>query len=188
MLIIPNSNVDTVNIIGIDPGTTFLGVAILTISIYNLEITSSEAFTLDANSLHCNTWLNEIHGDRFSRINSLEKELDKVFDYYKPLVICSESPFFGMRHPGAFQALIEIICSIRNSVYNYDKWKQLELVPPSNVKQSVGAKGNSTKDEMKSKVYELINVLKYDEHKFKDLDEHSIDALAVGYYSYLQLF
>ena len=62
--------------------------------------------------------------------------------------MASESPFYNRLRPGAFGPLNEILFSIRQAVAEYDSWLQLDLVPPSNVKQALGAKGNCGKPEM----------------------------------------
>lgn len=189
MLTIPIDSSSEFTIIGIDPGTTFLGLAIITISFNNFKIIKSEALTFNGSKLAGNdAWLESIHGDRFNRIRALEHSLLEAFNYYKPYVICAESPFFGMRMPAAFQALTEVITAIRTSVYNYNTWQSLNLVPPSVAKQSVGGKGNADKHVMKEKVALLLPELKYSGSiPYEKLDEHSIDSLAVAYYAYTQL-
>lgn len=189
MLSLPKDFSSHINIIGIDPGTTFLGFAILSINLDNFEIIKSEAITFNGAKLsNSDGWIESIHGDRFSRIRALENTLLEAFNFYKPYVICAESPFFGMRHPNAFQALTEVICSIRTSVYNYSAWHCLNLVPPSVVKQAVSAKGNADKHVMKEKVKILLPELKYSGSiPFDNIDEHSVDSLAIAYYAYTQL-
>ncbi len=176
-------------LIGIDPGTTHLGVSVYTIEIDTLNILNSFAFTIDASRVDCDTWSGSLHGERFYRIGYICQKLCEVFLMYKPLVICAESPFFGMRHPGAYQALTELLTRIRLAVFEYDNWRELKLVPPSIVKQAVGVKGNADKLAMKEALNNLINTINYNSDiPFSSLDEHSIDALAVGYYAYKQLF
>ena len=189
MLELPNDSINTVNIIGIDPGTVHLGVSVISIDAETREISGSIAFTIDASKLNKNSsWLIDTYGDRFSRIDFLTTELLDIFISYNPLIICAESPFFGLRHPSAFQALTEVICAIRNTVYKFDPWRTLRLVSPSEVKQAVFAKGNATKITVKDSIRELLTELKYTGNiPFDSLDEHSIDALAIGYYVYKNL-
>ena len=71
-----------IKIIGIDPGTDMLGVAILTINLDTLIIEDTNAFTLSGAKLSKDDyWNKEIHGDRFSRINALRIELLKIFNF-----------------------------------------------------------------------------------------------------------
>lgn len=189
MLKISNDSDSCINIIGIDPGTTHLGFSVLEVDLITLQITSSIAYTLNGSKLsNEDSWLAQTYGDRFNRIRTLERSLLSIFYQYTPTIICAESPFFGLRHPNAFQALTEVICAIRNAVYHYDVWMNLKLVPPSSVKQAVFAKGNATKTTMKDCLTNLMPELNYNGNTpFNLLDEHSIDSLAVGYYAYTQM-
>lgn len=186
MLRINDTGNQHINIIGIDPGTTHLGFSVINVDISNLQINSSVAYTLNGAKLSDdNSWLAQTYGDRFNRINALENSLSEIFEQFRPTIICAESPFFGLRHPNAFQALTEVICAIRNAVYKHDIWMTLKLVPPSSVKQAIFAKGNATKTTMKDCLTNLMPELNYNGNiPFNLLDEHSVDALAVGYYAY----
>ena len=87
--------------------------------------------------------------------------------------------------PGAYGALVEVICGIRNAVIRYSDVKPLYKVDPSSVKQAIGAKGNADKNAVRdyvSKIPELINNL---DNPLCSLDEHSIDAMAVAYHQLL---
>lgn len=180
-----DNDVSSFNIVGIDPGTTHLGVSIITVSFEELSIVCSDAFTVDASKNVVQSWNGYVHNERFARIEYICKQLMQVLKDTRPLIVCAESPFFGMRHPGAYQALTELLTQIRLTVYNYDNWRELQLVPPSNVKQAVGQKGNVDKHAMKTALLSMCNVLKFHSfEKMNGLDEHSIDALAVGYYAY----
>ncbi len=188
MLILPDNNTNTINIIGIDPGTTFLGFSVLTVELTTFDIVKSVAYTINGSKLsNPLSWNALNYGDRFNRILSLENSLLNVFRSYAPKIICAEAPFFGIRHPNAFQALTEVICAIRNAVFKYDIWMSLKLVPPSNVKQAIYAKGNATKINMKDKLMELKELNYSGDIPFEHLDEHSVDSLAVGFYAYTQV-
>jgi len=176
------------NIIGIDPGTTFVGVCVMTVDISTMKITSTIATTLNGLTLSNNEWISEIHGNRFGRILALENALLDIFNTYQPLIIISESPFFGGRMPNAFQALVEVICAIRTAVFKYDQWKELKLVPPATVKQAIFCKGNADKFEMKNKILELRQVLNYNgDIPLDTLDEHSVDSIAVAFHYFTHI-
>ena len=188
MLIMPSESSNIFTIIGLDPGTRMLGVAILNIDLDRLRIDSSNAFTLNADILSKDDyWTKEVHGDRFSRIASLRIKLVKIFNYYKPEYIFSESPFINTHYPAAGIALTEVLSDINRAVYEYSVWHKLHLIPPSTVKQAINAPGNANKIVMKQKILELQDLNYNDDIHLINLDEHSIDALAVGYYGYSKL-
>ena len=188
MLTMPQGSSDTVSIVGIDPGTQNLGVAVLLINIVSFKIVYSEAWTIVGSRLAGkDSWAEELHGARFSRIAALEQNLLNIFRHFRPLEIACESPFYSQRHPQAFGALTEVICGVRNAVINYDQWKYLHLIDPPSVKQAVGAKGNAQKEIIKEKILQLTELCYSGNIPIQFLDEHSIDALAVGYSCYKTL-
>jgi Holliday junction resolvasome RuvABC endonuclease subunit len=188
MLILPPHSASEVNIVGIDPGTTHLGISVLMVDIVTAKIIRSTAFTLNGSKLlGSDSWISQIHSDRFGRILELEKSIVNVFKYYKPVIVCAESPFFGLRHPNAFAALTEVLDAIRRAVLTYDVWLQLHLAPPSSVKNAVSAGGAATKTTMKEKILNLTELNYNGDVPLHLLDEHSIDALAIGFYMYKQL-
>lgn len=188
MLPIPTDPNNTFHIVGIDPGTTMLGVSLLKVDITSLKILSSEAWTLNAERLMGQyQWTELMHGARTCRIHALHLELLKIFNYYNPLLIVSEAPFINGRFPQAGIALTEVLSAIRQAVIAYDQWKSLYIVPPSSVKNAVRAPGNANKDVMKQRLLELTELNYIGEVPMIKLDEHSIDALAVAYSKWKEL-
>lgn len=188
MLVNNEDSDDTFIIIGIDPGSTHLGVSAITVNVDTMKIISSIAWTIDGEKLMPkHSRAEEIHGTRYVRIKALGKELERIFFKLKPLFVASESPFYNQRRPQAYGVLTEVICAIRNALINYLRDIKLKLIDPPTIKISVGAKGNADKDTMKRAVL-LKTELNYNGAiPIIDLDEHSIDALAVAYCYYLQI-
>jgi Holliday junction resolvasome RuvABC endonuclease subunit len=189
MLQIPADSPSVINIFSIDPGTTMLGVAVITIDINTCQIIQSNAMTLNGDRLSRELyWLKDNMGDRFSRIYAIENQLVDLLNYYQPLIVASESPFINQRFPAAGIALTEVICAIRSALYRHDIWKTLKIVSPSEVKNAAGAKGNCDKQTMLAKIISLADALRYNGAvPIQSLDEHSIDALSVGFYEFKQL-
>lgn len=188
MLNIPLYSNNRFNIIGIDPGSTMIGVSIITMEIPLLNIINTEAFTINAGKLtDSNNWLSYLYNDRINRIKFIEDKLTDIFNYYDPLCICAESPFFGMKHPAAYGALVEVICAIRSAVIRYDQWKTLEVIDPATVKRGVGGMGNADKAIMKQKVLGIPQLRFIGNAPLEFQDEHSIDAIAVAWWKYNDL-
>jgi len=189
MLSIPDNSPDVFKIIGIDPGTTNLGLAVMSVDIKTMLILNTTALTFNAAKLISkDNWNCEVHSDRFDRILSLKESLMQTFMLYHPNVVCVESPFFGRSHPNAFQALTEVLTAIRDVLYQYNPWTELILVSPSEAKQAIMAKGNATKEIMKEKLLLLASEFHLDPRlNINELDEHSIDAIAIAYYAYTQV-
>lgn len=182
MLALPADSGSIVSVVGIDPGTSTLGTAVLWIDLNTMGIIASSAQTYRGDRLQDEeSWLGALHGDRFSRIAALEGALLQLFTHVKPFMIASEAPFISMRQPQAYGALTEVMCAIQNAVMFYDAWKPLYRIDPPTVKKMVGAAGNAGKEEVKQAVLNLRDLNYNGEKPLHLLDEHSIDALAVAF-------
>lgn len=188
MLVIPDNSEDSINLIGIDPGTTMVGLSVINLDIETLKINYSKAWSVNANKLIDNdAWVEYLFSARTNRVLAIRKMLERVFKYFKPTIITSESPFINSRFPQSGIALTEVLSAITAAVMAYDRWTTLHLISPSEVKNAVKAKGNADKTEMK-RCITLISDLNYaGEIPMVELDEHAIDALAVNYSKVIEL-
>ena len=188
MLTVPNNSLCEFSIIGLDPGSNAFGIAVLNVNIDTMKIVSSNAWTVFGERLAGKSnWAEEIHGARVNRILAIEQNLVSIFKHYNPVIIASESPFINNAFPAAGIALTEVLACIRKAVMQYDSWKVLHLIPPSLVKNGVGAGGGVNKVSVRDKVIALSELNYNGNVNIEKLDEHSIDALAVAYTKYKQL-
>lgn len=142
MLHLPQGSSNAV-IVGIDPGTTNLGLCTMEFDILTKEIKSTRAKTFDANKFidkHCEQTI--LHGERFARIATHRKNILAVLLSCNVTYIAVESPFMSMRMPGAYGALVEALVAIKEAVYAFDRNKVIQLIEPSLVKKAIGAKGH----------------------------------------------
>lgn len=169
-------------LVSIDPGTDNLGFCIMDISYENFSILKTTVSTIVASkSVFEDSLISQIHGYRMARIQKLKQTLIDHFNKINPAIIVCESPFFNPRRPGAFQPLAEILFAIKESTIEYNSWLPLYLIDPSSIKKSVNAPGNADKIIMKKQVCSLTDLNYEGDVTLEDLDEHSIDAIAVGY-------
>jgi Holliday junction resolvasome RuvABC endonuclease subunit len=183
MLRLPADSGSLISVVGIDPGTTTLGVAVVWIDLNTMQIVSSEAMTFRGDRLRDeeSSWLGNLHNDRLARICALESALLHFLQQVRPFLIASEAPFISMRQPQAYGALTEVMCGILNAVMFYDAWKPLYRIDPPSVKKRVGVAGNADKHAVKHAVMQLPDLHYAGDVPLAQLDEHSIDALAVAY-------
>jgi Holliday junction resolvasome RuvABC endonuclease subunit len=179
MLMMPSGASRIARIIGIDPGTNTFGVAELSFDVVSLEVVNVTAATLVAAKHTKDFWSNEIHGDRFSRLSWLGEQLLEIFHVSDPFRVAIESPFFSRLHPNAFEPLVETKCLARRTLARFTAWKSLHEYDPPSVKNAVGGKGNADKNKMKELVCGL-NLPYSGNCSINELDEHSIDAIAVA--------
>lgn len=188
MLKLPSTPQTTATIIGIDPGTETLGFSELDFDLRTFEIVKWDPITFYGSKLlKSSDWVETIHGARMRRLQAHGKNLVKLFEQLEPYVIACEAPFINMKRPQAYGALTEIVYQIRLSVMAHNAWKELYLIDPSSVKNSVGAKGNADKDAIKARIIATPELSRVCTRPIESLDEHELDSGAVAYAAYKNL-
>jgi Holliday junction resolvasome RuvABC endonuclease subunit len=182
----PSNSSSIAILVGIDPGSTMLGIGVMRINVETMQIVSTEAWSINAAKLAGKeSWAEQLYDFRTARISAIEEYLLNLFNRLRPLSINSEAPFVNQKFPQAGIALTEVVSAIRSAVNRYSFWHVLEMTPPSSVKNAVGVHGAGAKDAMRNKLIEMKDEIAYDGHiPIEELDEHSIDALAVVYCRY----
>lgn len=173
-------NDSTYRIMGIDPGTSNLGIAMLDYDNVKDTLKVVTAYTISTDTLlRKHEQLADILTTRGARLYILEEGLRAAMSEYQPHVVASEAPFLG-RFPQAFMALVECLASIRRVAYEYRPWISLTSIDPPTIKMAVDVYARSNvKDEMTEGVrnYPGLDLSGID---IDVLDEHSIDAIAVA--------
>lgn len=188
MIHIPLGSSTTVKIVGIDPGSSNLGFACLEYDLITQQIVRTQATTFNGLKLiKQDSWDIEIHGEKASRIKALKQKLLGCFLDLTPIQIVCEGAFFNQLRPNAFEVLIEVRTAIKEAISEYDCWRTIYLIDPPTVKKGVNAPGNAKKDVIRQCVLALPDLNYNGSVALTELDEHSIDALAIVYTRYKQL-
>ena len=170
-----------VNMVSIDPGLNTCGIALYRLDTIKKEIVSIEAFTIYVDNLNDDTGLIEdITTERFIKIIKLCNAIKRIIKEVDAKVVVSEAPFYNRFMPMAYGALLEVVSNINRSVYEVNNSIIFDSYAPQLVKMSIGAAGIKGKDVIKDKIRESILHSKI-LGNYEMLDEHSIDAIAVGY-------
>jgi len=184
-LIVPRGFM-TYKILGIDPGLNNTGLAIFDIDYATRSILSIETITLVNEKLLDRNELNpETSMERISKLYRLKNAFKEMLQHISPCIVACESPFYNRFRPSAYSSLIETICYLHTAVIELNPNIIFETIEPLLVKKIVGAGATKGKVDVKHSVisnHVLISALK---QNIELLDEHSIDAIAVGY-AYLQ--
>lgn len=169
-------------LVGIDPGSESLGVSILSFDA-NFTIRRLEAATFVGSKLPRLEDTEPIHGARHARIAAHYNNLLALLLQYQPIAVVCESPFFQAARPQAYGALTEVLVMIRSALLAYRPNLELNLIDPPTVKKSVGAKGNADKVAVKNAIanHPVINSHYRGVVPIWELDEHSLDSIAVVY-------
>jgi Holliday junction resolvasome RuvABC endonuclease subunit len=180
------ANSQSAQILGIDPGSSTLGISCMSIDVHTLEIVCTQAITFTASKLQINPWMEQIHSPRFARISAHKENIKRILQHCLPVAVVCESPFYNPTRPQAYGALVETLDAIRQAVWEHDQCMPLDLIDPPTVKRCVGGKGNADKDEMKKLVLNLPDLNFIGPSSLLEIDEHSIDAIAVCYSKIMQ--
>lgn len=194
MLFVPEGD-DRLRIMSFDPGTDTLGSSVLEANLRTWELTVLDAQTFVAKRpLRYNPAYQdpiELHGDRMARLMSHREAVGRHLMCWGVHAVACESPFMGIRAQ-AFEALVECVDVIRWTVHKHDPTMPFTTITPPQAKKVVGAsfKGADKNDVRKGIAAMLANPqvgLTYAAHQpFESVDEHSIDAMAVGICHYQQ--
>lgn len=181
MFVLPADEQLLFRILGVDPGSDTMGVAVIELNMLTGSIGLLEANTYSGHALMKTVpHVLEVHGPRTARLWGHQENMERLFRLHHPQMVVSESPFLG-RFPQAFAALTECISAIRRAVYMFDPLMPLLQVDPPTVKLAVGVKARGTdKDDVKRA---LIKATFYENTGGLDiasLDEHSVDAICVA--------
>lgn len=171
------------NILSLDPGTETLGHGLIQVDCANGKIIGAEAWTVRASKLPMLLdWHASLYQERFARIQALKKSLRQTLDTYEPQIVACETPFFNRLRPNAFEALLEVLSAIKDTVYEWNPFLQIAFVTPSAAKKNLNVSGKSGDKDL------VINAILsheiFGKMKLQGIDEHSADALAIGYYRY----
>jgi Holliday junction resolvasome RuvABC endonuclease subunit len=171
------------NILSLDPGTETLGHGLIQVDCADGKIIGAEAWTVRASKLPMLLdWHASLYQERFARIQALKKSLRQTLDTYEPQIVACETPFFNRLRPNAFEALLEVLSAIKDTVYEWNPFLQIAFVTPSAAKKNLNVSGKSGDKDL------VINAILsheiFGKMKLQGIDEHSADALAIGYYRY----
>ena len=176
------SSFQSFEFIAIDPGLNNTGVAVFNIQVKPFKIISIKAETLKADRLVDDSGLDdEDFAERIHKRYKLGHALEAFLNQYNPCIVVSESPFFDRRKPSSFAVLTEVITTLFDTVVNYNPLIRFSLVEPLLVKHTLGVAGQKGKDVVREAMEKETIILEALLDPLENLDEHSIDAIGVGY-------
>ena len=176
-------NNNNYRILGIDPGTTKMGICLL-------EVKDEERPVL--------VWTETIHGlgfekkyadlarlhnKRVARIYGYESFLLRFLRLWDVHTIACEANYFG-GSVSAYGTLTEVVSMIRRLAMT--QAIGFTTLAPSIVKKMVGVKGNSNDKEEVRLAINRLSLLSDHRRSLNTLDHNGVDAVAIAYSRYLQ--
>lgn len=183
-------------IMGIDPGTSHLGVCFMWVKFDDLNISHVQTHTLKANKpfhfQEVNHWMLETHSEKALRIRELAHQFSCLLQENRPLYVATETPFISMQTASAFAPLVECIKTLEDVLYSYNPFKPFYRIDTTTAKRSVYPQDANlvlqyktmTKNKATSKEKVLFCVNHHHElqsHLRPDMDEHAVDAMVIAY-------
>lgn len=152
-------------ILGIDPGTTIMGFALLDIKGKKSEVIDIGIVKMVKLS------------DHNAKLKKVLESTVELIEKYEPTTLAIEAPFYGknpqsMLKLGRAQGVVIAIC-LQNGLEVFE-------YAPRKIKQSITGKGNSSKEQVAAMLGRLCAIP--ENQKYLD----ATDALAVAYCHHLQ--
>lgn len=172
---------DPLVVVGIDPGSTKLGLSVIELDLATGIRTLLFSTTIDAGkAISRDSGFAETCGKRDARLTYLAREIGILLEEYCPHIVAAESAFAQRYRISAYEALIETMAVIRATVWRYSHVIKLYKVDPVTVKNHVGVSHIKTdKLDVENAVKKLYaKTAKCDIH---NLDEHAYDAIAIAH-------
>lgn len=165
-------------ILGVDPGGSNLGLAVVDLTLPNVELSVPTAFTSFADlQVNEDDYRGMYRGMRYVRHRAQAEIFEKALNWYKPDLVAIERPFVDKR-PDAFAALVELKLRLTDVVTEYDPSMRIEIVSATQAKKAVGVKDFSSKEAVRVALSKFN--IKIPDAVWNEMDEHSIDAVAVA--------
>lgn len=166
-------------VVAVDPGTSHLGLAVL-----DWEWGTNLATVVWAGTIHIRDEstpgsFSETCGNRDYRLAHLENEWRSFLKVAAPCFVATETPFMRRSKLSAYESGVELQKMLRQGLWDVSPGKYLHGFMPILVKAHVGVVAKGTdKSHMQTAVINMY--AKSSLVKLSDLDEHAIDAIAVG--------
>lgn len=173
-------------VLGIDPGTSELGVCMLAWWGYDRPVEVWDARTLHSDDRTGNPYhhLTQAHPPVIARLYDLETQFRSYLQHWRPHGVIAESPF--VRHNVNTYAILTLCFNmLRGCLIEYNWTLPLAWVPPQRLKAGIGANlTQSAGEDTKAPVQEALLTTPQLDWRIDPttLDEHAFDAIGAGYY------
>ncbi len=160
-----NSKVEGLTLMGIDPGTNFMGYGVIKVEGGSAKLVTYGTITLDTTS------------DPYEKLKAIFVQIGVIIEEFRPDEIALEAPFFGvnaqsMLKLGRAQGVAMSAALSRGiDVFEY---------APTAVKQSITGSGRASKEQVADMICRVLEI----EDRIEKLD--ATDALAVAMCHYFE--
>lgn len=167
-------------VMGVDPGTSTLGISIINYDLTTRKCYLLDAMTLDASRIKVGQIVNDVHGNAYARMQWMSSEIYRLLSEYGITEVYCESPYLR-KFPQAFAKLTECVNIVRSTVFQYSCSVPFTPIEPSTVKMHVGVNGRDGDKSNMLKALYTTDIIVPTQDFYSTLDEHAVDATAVAY-------
>jgi len=169
-------------IMGIDPGTHYVGVSFITVDVKTLNIKNIEVFKIDTDIyVRNNPDIN-----MYKRLMYISERLKEILEDRKPWVVAYETQFINPRTPSSVIPLSMLKGIIYKTVYDtnringfFDTGIRLTEYSPKEAKEKVGAGGLKEKEDVVNALLKIDEITKNVDISILTFDE--VDAILLAY-------
>ena len=171
-----------IRFIGIDPGSHHLGFSVLEKNLEDNTIALIYSHTIKGSTIEKEyAHIKEYAGARFAKVYGYKMTLMEYFENFEPDHVICESSYMG-NFAAAYGALMEMIMTVMMAAVEYRSNLSVTTIDPASVKKYIGAKGNNGDKDVMRQCVKNLEILFYQPVSIDELDEHSIDSIAIGYW------
>lgn len=172
-------------ILGIDNGTNTVGVVILDHDIRTgvSVVTRAETFKADRTSGTLYPDMDFYEDTLRARLRTIQRYMSTVLEDEDPDSVAIETPFARRAFVSSYKALSMSLDYIQNAVYDYRPGLEFVGISPYTAKAAVIPKGTNFKTEkdfIRTCILAERDIVAAPGIRLSELDEHSIDAIAVA--------
>jgi Holliday junction resolvasome RuvABC endonuclease subunit len=171
-------------LIGIDPGTTQVGLGVMHVSVPDWTVREVSGKTLDAGRLPLDRLIVQGHGERIARLQVIRELVSAEFYRLHPFSVGHESPFYNPRTPGAYGPLVESIVYLRQAAMEYDVRLPFTAMAPTAIKLAMGH-GHHGKEGVANALQQLYGQVS--RTPIATWQSHATDGLAIAHCLFQQL-
>lgn len=181
---------DTLKIMGVDNGTSLMGISLNRYNIKTKIMKVLETNTLEAKDFVYDYYPKDLErrGKQNVRIQWMRQAFKYYLDYFTPDIIAIETPFIGSSKTlGSYGPLLLLLEGLIDDIYQYSDNNYLDIsvekVSPGEVKRVVtppNTKYNHSKDVI-PKNLQLNPYINLNGVDLSSIGEDAIDSIAVAY-------
>jgi len=165
----------TFNIMGVDPGTNYVGVSVFEINVQTLEIVSITPLTISLSKIQETTFSPAMN----LRLFELKNQMRHIVATFNPVSITIEHGFINKLRPAAYGPLSMSINTVQSAAFDVNPFSRIFMISPSEIKMNVGATFKADKDMVLAAMNKIGEITA--KVNLNSISEHAVDATAIAY-------